>query len=93
MFVILRHEIVPSTHTTSTPFPIDIIIKLEVIIILTSKKTAFSNFFYIRAMSQWDLLPDECRKTEDDSIFKFNKTKVLSYLWSLVKNRLTHADL
>ena len=42
MFVILRHEIVPSTtHTTSTPFPIDILIKLEVIMILTSKKDSF----------------------------------------------------
>ena len=53
------------------------------------KKKVLSNSFYIRAMSHWNRLPDECRKTEDHSTFK---TKVLTYLWSLVENRLNMAN-
>ena len=53
------------------------------------KKKVVSNSFYISEMSHWSRLSDECTKTEGQYIFR---TKVLTHLWSSVKNRLSMAN-
>ena len=85
--VIFPHEIVPSTTRTRSSTQLSS--RYQVRGSINIKKKVLSNSFYIRAMSHWNRLPDECRKTEDHSTFK---TKVLTYLWSLVGNRLNMAN-
>ena len=68
------NEIVPSSTNTrsSAHFSNRYQVKSNINI----KKKVLSNSFYKRAMSHWNRLPDECRKTPDHSVFKI---KVLEY--------------
>ena len=45
-----------------------------------------SNSFFIRSLSHWNRLTDECRQLQDHSAFR---VKVLDYLWSLVEKRIS----
>ena len=49
------------------------------------RKKVLASSFFVRAIHQWNQLPDGCRENPVPSQFKLN---VMNYLWSLVKNRL-----
>ena len=66
--MIFPNEIVPSSTktTSSTHFSNRYQVKSNINI----KKKVLSNSFYTRAMSHWNRLLEECRKTPDPSVFK-----------------------
>ena len=53
------------------------------------RKNVLASSFFVRAIHQWNQLPDGCRENPIPSQFKSN---VMNYMWSLVKNRLRNLN-
>ena len=53
------------------------------------RKKVLASSFFVRAIHQWNQLPDGCRENPIPSQFKSN---VMNYMWSLVKNRLRNLN-
>ena len=87
------HELIPikipdeiTTLSARTRSTIQSSHKYQIKSDISIKKNALSNSFFIRSLSHWNRLPDECRQLQDHSAFR---VKVLDYLWSLVENRVS----
>ena len=84
------HELIPikmpdeiTTFSARTSSTIQSSHKYQIKSDISIKKMALSNSFFIRSLSLWNRLPNECRQLQDHSAFR---VMVLDYLWSLVEN-------
>ena len=92
LFHKIIHELIPitipdeiTTLSARTRSTIQSSHKYQIKSGISIKKMVLSNSFFMRSLSHWNRLPDECRQLQHHSAFR---EKVLKYLWSLVENRI-----